>query len=151
MEHFIMEKKVENNFNIGGRPKLCSEFSGEEKERCLYENLRNKEIKIRLTAQEKEQLLEKYTQYLDKFNLKKHELKFNKFIINVLLEIDFSKIYNQNNISKLSYDINKIGININQIVKKINSFKDLDQYFLLTSLDKLSNYLKDIFKLLDKK
>lgn len=95
------------------------------------DDLRVKRIHVRLTYQEYIKLIKK----------KPSHIKDSEFIRQILL----SKNVVFNDYGKLDHSIlemKKIGVNINQIAKKLNSFGALDpndQYQLLSKINDLNN------------
>jgi len=87
---------------------------------------------IRFTKSEIEQIEKK---------LKEHNLSFSEFARNAIL----CKKINSKISIKLVYEINKIGNNLNQVAKRVNTLKRLDQDVLgvLIDIDKKMDELKE--------
>ena len=96
------------------------------------ENTKKYKKTIRFTESEIEQIEKK---------LKEHNLSFSEFARNAIL----GKKINSKISIKLVYEINKIGNNLNQIAKRVNTLKKIDNEVLtkLIDIDKKLEGLKE--------
>ncbi|MCQ9628406.1 plasmid mobilization relaxosome protein MobC [Cetobacterium somerae] len=114
-------------------------------EKKIANRTRNKEVKFRLTEKELENLNEK---------ISKSKMSKQKFFEKLITEKEILVI---DDLPKLILELNRIGINLNQLTKKINSeeklgvFKKIDlNKDLKTNSDALKSILstlKDIFNI----
>jgi len=143
--------KTSNPLNKGGRPKIGEGLTKQEKERHFFEVKRSERLNLRFTKFEKEKIDKKYRKYLFDNKLEKSQLSLSVFIIKTVLNNNFKAIYQDNNLSKMSFDINKIGVNINQITKRINSYSHINNHKIQIDLQELKSKLNNIYIKLDKK
>ncbi|MCD7904843.1 MAG: MobC family plasmid mobilization relaxosome protein [Clostridiales bacterium] len=103
--------------------------------------IRNQRLCIQVTAEEKAAIKEKMKQ-ADMTNMS--EFIRMAVTVNPIVNIDMTAIF------KLSYEINRIGNNINQIAKKANASKHICQSDIDEVKEKL-NYINDFITLVNKK
>lgn len=83
-----------------------------------------------------------------KYTFFKNTIKMNRsdFIKKLIFNEDLKKLIDSRNNAKLIMGINKIGVNINQAVKKIDSYS----YRFKEQLVKLENLTNEVYKLVGK-
>ena len=99
--------------------------------------LRNEQIKIRLTKDERDKFYEKYR--LSEENSLR-EFVYNMVMKGYILKFDLSEIL------EITTSINKIGTNINQIVKNANITQNISE----KNVTELADLLKEINSKQDK-
>lgn len=96
---------------------------------CIYEKNRDISIKIRLTEAEKEQLLQRS---------KEEGKSLSSFIRESALK---GRSISKTDVQMI-YELRKIGANINQLAKHINTLPSDEN--ILYSLDRINQYLSDV-------
>lgn len=99
-------------------------------------------LRIRLTEKEYQKLLKMAREDLSARN-KKGELNLSVFCRNKLFSEQKNKKEIQKELRELIFQIRKIGVNINQAVKRMNSGHEMpgDDTFLLTELASVESLL----------
>lgn len=104
----------------GGRPVMGAGLKGKELKNYLYRNKVSKKILITFTEYEFDLLNKKYNAINEIVNIDR-----GTFIKNSIFKGDSANLIKQKNNSELIIKLNRIGVNINQMVKKINGYEFL--------------------------
>ena len=106
--------------------------------------VRERIVLIRLTDAEYQMLLDMAEKDTGCRN-KKGEINVSKYIRKKLFQFTPVSWNLETELNKLSFQIRKIGVNINQAVKKINSgfYQEDDDTFLLAELAEVEKLLRD--------
>lgn len=102
----------------GGRPVMGAGLEGIELKNYLYKNKVSKKILLTFTEYEFDLLQQKHKEINKIVNIDRVS-----FIKKNLFGTDSANLIKQKNNAELIKNLNKIGVNINQMVKKINSYK----------------------------
>jgi hypothetical protein len=112
----------------------------------------NEGIRVRLTTLEKKLLVQRSKRegYRTVSDFCRAKLVRKREIRKIEVSNEFKEIT-----LKLDYDLNKIGVNLNQLAKKVNSFynyrlSDADQALLLRILQELDNCFSVLQRYMDK-
>lgn len=108
------------------------------------QELRNVNIKVRLTEKEKNSLLEK---------MKLAKIPSISEFIRRLIRTGYAVNINTNGLLNLTFEINKIGVNINQIAKIANESHHIyanDIKEISEKVDYIESKLSDLIKQIDK-
>ena len=131
------------NFSIGGRPPMGEGLEGEEYEKFIYQNKISKRIEFKLTGEEFDLLQEKFLLVKNLANIDR-----STFIKQALFGDGNIELIEKQNKRKLIIGLNKIGVNINQVVKNLNSHKLLDSKTSY-QLKALELFIKDVRNVLN--
>lgn len=107
-------------------------------------NEKRKNQTIRLSIKEKEILNLEHKKHLKELNINSKIYPFSQFLRDKLFKK--TPIKESFEVAKLVYEFNKIGNNVNQIAKKLNSYNDNYTGQLSYKIDKDYNDLQDIFQ-----
>ena len=131
--------KIPNKLPKGGRPVMGQELEGKELKDYLYQNKISKYIKVYLTEYEYDLLNEKHEEIKKIVNIDR-----STFIKKGIFNEDSAHLIKQKNNNILIKDINKIGVNINQLVKKINGYSTLNNsiHYQISDIQKELNSLQ---------
>lgn len=129
--------------NKNGRPFLGAGLEGNELKNYLFNHKVDRRIVIKMTEKEFEDLMKKYNSIKAILNIDR-----SSYIKKIIFEEDISKLINQKNNSELIKKLNRIGVNINQAVKKINSFNTKDQK-TNKQIENLQSFMDRVMYLLD--
>lgn len=110
----------------------------------------NIQIKFLLNKKEKNIFENNYISFLKDNNLTKNHFSKSDYIRFFILNKQNSKKIFDFNIGKLIFEINKIGQNINQSAKKINSFFIYDSK-IDVEISKINSKMNDLFLLIENK
>lgn len=134
-----------NKPSKNGRPFLGEGLEGKELEDYLYRNKIRRKVVLKLTDYEYDKLQKKYNDFL-----KYEKIDRSSFLKNIIFNSDNSNVLKEKNNSNLVKEVNKIGVNINQLVKKVNNYKYLDnniKYQIDNIKEELKLILNIVFKL----
>lgn len=103
---------------------------------------RSNEFKLRTTNAEASQLRRRIT--------KSGRRTFQSYALKMLLNGKI-ETYDYSDLQKLRIEVNRIGQNINQIVKYVNAYKEIDRELLLSLQNEVNGLQKIINKEFSKK
>ncbi len=134
--------KIPNRLPKGGRPVMGKELEGTELKDYLYHNKITKKIEIKLTGYEYDLLNEKHKKIKEIVNIDR-----SSFIKNNIFNDDSANLIKQMNNAELVIQLNRIGVNINQMVKKINGYTFITPAIThqIKNVEKEIIVIKDIF------
>ena len=130
-------KNEKNNRNLpyhflkGGRPTLGTGLYDKELKDFLFKNKMSERIVIKLSKEELVLVNKKYAFFKKTINMNRSD-----FIKKIIFEEDLKQIIDSRNNARLIIEINRIGVNINQVVKRINSLN----YTAVDQIDRLENF-----------